>query len=173
MRRKHDAYYTPGWAVDRLLDAINIDHRASILEPCCGGCAISDRLSQRVLSPILTNDIDPACRAMTHYDYLTRPFSSQWTVTNPPFSLAFQFLLKALRESSIGVAMLLRLSFLEPTEVRGEWLAHNPPNLTLVTPRISFTGDGKCDNVTTAWFVWKHGDTDQRTIIIPKTPRRA
>lgn len=49
--------------------------------------------------------------------------------------------------------MLLRVSFLEPCNDRAEFLAAHPPRL-FVLPRISFTGDGKTDNVTCAWYVW-------------------
>jgi len=59
------------------------------------------------------------------------------------------------------VAMLLRLSFLEPTakvNPRGPWLAECPPSRLIVLPRCSYTGDGRTDSVTTAWMIWLRGD---------------
>jgi len=42
-----------------------------------------------------------------------RPCSADWVVTNPPFRLAEQFVLEALRVARIGVAILARTVFLE------------------------------------------------------------
>jgi len=166
MRRPRDAYYSPAWSVDALLRAVTIDPASRVLEPCSGTNQISNRLIALGYSNVITNDINPYASARHHDDYLAQSFSAQWTITNPPFSLAFQFLTKAYRESTHGVALLLRLSFIEPTRQRGEWLAAHPPTAVIVLPRISFTGDGRCDNVATAWFVWRHhAETQQITII--------
>lgn len=165
-RRKNDAYYTPSWAVDELLNHVSIS--CTVLEPCSGDGAISNRLIEHGLS-VDTNDINPSVDASTHLDYLSSAFSKRdWIVTNPPFSDAFEFLKLSLNGSYVGVAMLLRLSFLEPTYDRGEFLSKVPPNYVIVLPRISFTGDGKTDSVTTAWMVWVHGMKEQRVIIVPK-----
>lgn len=69
----------------------------------------------------------------------------------------------------VGVAMLLRLSYLEPTKDRGHWLNDHPPTQMIVLPRISFTGDGKTDSVTCAWMIWhKQG---KGTITIERNPK--
>jgi hypothetical protein len=57
----------------------------------------------------------------------------------------------------VGVAMMLRLSFEEPTahvNPRGPFLEANPLTRKLVMPRYSFTGNGNSDSVTTAWMIW-------------------
>jgi hypothetical protein len=64
--------------------------------------------------------------------------------------------------------MLLRLSFLEPTRERGPWLAANPPDLVIVLPRISFTGDGKTDSVTCAWMIWDKDIKDRGIVVSPR-----
>jgi hypothetical protein len=61
--------------------------------------------------------------------------------------------------------MLLRLSYLEPTEDRGAWLNSHPPTDLIVLPRISFTGNGKTDSVTCAWIVWRKQCNTQRIAI--------
>lgn len=55
---------------------------------------------------------------------------------------------------------LLRLSFLEKASNRATLLEgifkHFALETVLVTPRISFTGDGKVDSMTTAFFHWSN-----------------
>lgn len=160
-RRPLDAYYSPTWAVDELIkhleDELLNPGRHLVLEPCCGDGAISNRLRSHGFQ-VVTNDMNQTVDAQYQYDYLDSPrlpkVGAEWIITNPPFSLAFPMLQKALDEVLIGVAFLLRLSFLEPTYNRSEFLSQNPPTGLIITPRISFTKDGNTDSVTTAWMVW-------------------
>lgn len=46
-----------------------------------------------------------------HPDYAWRP--ADWIITNPPFNLGAEFVMKALELSRVGVAMLVRMQFLE------------------------------------------------------------
>jgi len=64
---------------------------------------------------------------------------------------------RAVREARVGVAMLLRITFREPTRhrfPRGPWLAAHPVSRVLTLPRYSYTQDGRTDSVTTEWCVW-------------------
>jgi hypothetical protein len=90
-----------------------------------------------------------------------------WVVSNPPFTCCTPIIVGAFRVARKGVAMLLRLSYLEPCNDRAEFLAAHPPSL-IVLPRISFTGDGKSDNVTCAWFVWDFDRHDSTVKIVTK-----
>lgn len=175
MRRKLDAYFTPASAVESLLKVVTI--WGSVLEPCSGQGAISEALisDNRWLK---TNDIDPAMPSMLHADATTPEFwqgwaENQWVVSNPPFKAATQIVKLAHAHASIGVAMLLRLSFLEPCEDRAEFLSEHPPNVLIVLPRISFTGDGKTDSVTCAWMVWNKHYAGSRIVIERKGARKA
>lgn len=168
MRRKNDAYYTPTWATEALLkkNYINIHPVEQVFEPCVGDGAISEVLQKHVEKPVLTNDIDFGVSAHYHSDAADPEFwisipdkhgndiSVDWVITNPPFSVAFPIVKNAYSKAKVGCAFLLRLSFLEPTYDRGEWLDRHPPQRLLVLPRISFTGDGKTDSVTCAWMIW-------------------
>lgn len=197
-RRENDAYYTPGWAVEQLIRHRNhVVGRANevVVEPCVGEGAIADPFRRRG-AVVYTNDLVPTIDADVHGDAQTshtwraiidhaiahtktEPFNGvaiDWTVTNPPFVAAMEILKQAHAHSRIGVAMFLRLSFLEPTEDRGPWLAAHPPDDLIVVPRISFTGDGKTDNVTCAWMIW-YTDRDyvmraprQPIVIVEKEP---
>ncbi|OUL23825.1 hypothetical protein BV378_20645 [Nostoc sp. RF31YmG] len=164
-RRKNDAYFTPTSAVDTLLN--HIDITGTLLEPCNGSGAISNRLKEDGLSVITTDIADNPQDDATTHQYWQRQKPYDWVVTNPPFDSASKILPKAYEYASVGVAFLLRLSYLEPCKDRGQWLAEHPPKL-IVLPRISFTGDGKVDSCTCAWMIWKKGYSSEDLIIVPK-----
>jgi hypothetical protein len=173
MRRTHDQYFTPASACEVLKahwdgwKSVN-----TLIEPCVGQ---GDIVSCFQSKPWFTIDIDQAVVANAHNDMSD---ASNWralslltpigcVITNPPFNCAFQILENAHRACT-RVAMLLRLSFLEPTRERGPWLAENPPDLVIVLPRISFTGDGKTDSVTCAWMIWDKEIKQRGVIVSPK-----
>jgi len=111
---------------------------------------------------VITNDLDVTHTADYHDNACDgkamiwgRPID--WVVTNPPFSDAAAILPIAFEQARVGVAFLLRLTFLEPCPNRGEWLRLNARHMTHLIvfgqPRPSFTGAGT-DSATVAWMVW-------------------
>lgn len=179
MRRKLDLYETDELLTRHLLQRVNI--RGRIVEPTAGPGAIA-----RVFLgyEIITNDIDPQHPTDMHGDaadplhpmwnnqlhwppvqvtsekkLATRTGGVDWVIANPPFNEAHNILPLAYSAAQVGVAFLLRLSYLEPCGNRGAWLqAHAPYMTNLIIfgqPRPSFTGNGRTDNVTTAWMVWR------------------
>lgn len=189
-RKALDRYLTRrSWDVEQLLS--NVDIRGSVMELCCGEKDIVEVIEKEMILPtyqpnrgrvhtIYTNDIDhtmnpdycldascPAC-----YDRnIPCEFSEEhsivlpivdWHITNPPYNLAPKIIPLAFQHARVGIAMLLRLSYLEPitrskrkdATHRGLWLAKYPPTDLLILPRYSYTGDGKTDSVTSAWMVW-------------------
>lgn len=86
-----------------------------------------------------------------------------WVMTNPPFAIADAFVTKGLRRARRGVALLLRLAFLEGAD-RHALLAGSEP-LTLLAPfseRVPMTL-GKWQPAASsatayAWFFWKKGE---------------
>lgn len=88
-------------------------------------------------------------------------FKADWIVTNPPFKEAITILDYSYSHANKGVAMLLRITFLEPTVNRSAFLKNHSDNLVRlipVNPRPKFRADTKStDSTTVAWFVWnKH-----------------
>lgn len=175
MRRKNDFYPTPAWATEELIRRVPI--YGGILECCAGDGAIADVLASMSGVKVWRNDIDPT---MPRLDFMADAAESDswdlfhqgdfdWTVTNPPFNQAAQIVPLAYEHSIFGIAILLRLSFLEPVEDRGAWLNEHPPTTLIVLPRISFTGDGKTDSVTCAWMVWEK--RKKGTITIAANPK--
>lgn len=160
MRRELDAYFTPLDATSAMVGLVN--PYGCVFEPCVGDGHIA-RIVERRATRVLTNDVDPKRSALAHFDardlrawraYHREAGPFDFVVSNPPFKDAIRIVQNAYQFARVGVVMLLRLSFLEPCDDRGEWLEQNPPTKQIVLPRISFTGDGHTDSVTCAWFVW-------------------
>lgn len=85
-------------------------------------------------------------------DFLSSTMGVGSIVTNPPFSLAFEFCQHAVNLSR-NVVMLLRLNFLA-SQKRKTWFTANPPTaLFILSKRPSFTG-GKTDACDYAWVAW-------------------
>ena len=157
-RKKNDFYPTPTWATETLIERCPCIS-GKILE-CASGAGDISRLLGKHFSTVSTNDIDLARDADYHLDLSTKPGwleiaeRPDWTVTNPPFCYAPKMVPLAYEFSAVGIAMLLRITFLEPCNNRIGFLSEHPPTQLIVMPRISFTGDGGKDLACTAWFIW-------------------
>lgn len=164
-RSEFDFYPTPAWATRSLVYHVPEIATSLVCECASGDDAITGVLRNEFGCPVLTNDIDQVHPALIHMDATqptfwfaaTRFFESgriDWTITNPPFNVAFPMLQFALMYSTVGVAFLLRKTFLEPTEERGEWLSLHPPSRIIGLPRHSFRGEGN-DSVACDWMIWE------------------
>lgn len=172
MRRHLDTYFTPKSAVLALLPSI--PHLTSIFECCNGDGDISDVFLDSGFNQVMTNDIQQFYPADHHFD-ATDPLSwhtlkskgvaMDFVVTNPPYTRAAEIVPLAYEHCTIGMAMLLRLSWLEPCANRRDWLRKYPPTELIVLPRISFTGNGKTDSVTCAWMIWNKAISTQKITI--------
>lgn len=147
----------------------------AVLECCAGDGKIAEVVNRRAGVDMYENDIDPQYGSQWNFDasqaWPNNIGRHSWVVTNPPFNAAARIIPLAYEHAMDGIAMLLRLSFLEPVEDRGAWLNANPPTKLVVLPRISFTGDGKTDSVTCAWMVWDKTGEIQREIVVAANPR--
>lgn len=157
-RRDMDAYYTPPGMTEALLRKCMI--RGRVLEPCAGDGSISVPL-RAVGCRVFENDLDKSV-GTAYNENAADPKAAiwrlglDWVVTNPPYSLAPLIVYNALMNYT-NVAMLLRLSFLEPCKNRADILTMYPLSKLIVfgQPRPSFTADGRTDAATVAWFVWE------------------
>lgn len=156
-RHKLDFYRTNEKLTEYLLQLE--DFQGDILEPCAGDGAIA-----HLLPNCYTNDIDPERETDYNIDASDDPSWAllgewDWIVTNPPFNQATNILRNAWQNSRVGIAFLLRLSYLEPCKDRRDLLRQTSDNLRYlipVNPRPKFRSDKKGgDNVTVAWFIWK------------------
>lgn len=155
-RRERDAYFTPDWATQQLLHAFPEIRGGVLLDPTCGDGRMARALSSR-FSRVVLNDIEPK-PGVTQYHMdarnhvLYEEARADYVISNPPFLLSGPLAWMALQGARVGVALLMRCTFLEPCEGR-EWLTRRPPDAVLALPRISFTGGGT-DSAPCWWFVW-------------------
>lgn len=178
-RRELDFYPTPSWCVDRLLDAVAVPG-SHYLEPCSGTrsiCSAVDAWREREGSGPArwtTVDINPIHMPNHCADFVCmggplgdRMFDA--VITNPPYSLALDFVQQSLRHSSF-VAALLRLNWLASAE-RQHWLRRHTPDVFVLPDRPSFTEDGQTDATDYAWMVWRNGIANGGTIqVLDRTP---
>lgn len=172
-RRELDFYETAPWQVDALVDYLP-ELSGTVLCPCVGDGSLMRRL--RALRPdlnVFTSDIDLARQAHTygdatqelHWLHMVKMFGGiDWVVENPPFNVEIDILKHAYKYAKIGVAVMARVSFTEPTTLpakegkrgspRGPWLSDHPYDKRITLERYSFTGNGSTDSATTDWLVW-------------------
>lgn len=171
-RRSGDAYLSAAGFVRPILPLL--DRGSTILEPCAGACDLVAPLREAGHT-VITADVDSACQVdhvldMTLAESWAQLPPVDWIVSNLPFSRALAILRHAIEHARVGVAVILRLTFLEPTtegpDARADWLEAHPLTRQIVLPRYSFTGDGKVDSVTCAWMIWERGKAP--AIFIPR-----
>lgn len=105
LRSKADFYQTPYALTRRLLEVEKFEGR--ILEPSCGAGAITAILKEAGYKDITAYDL-----MLDGKDFLAETRKFDAIITNPPFSLAKEFILKAC-EVAPRFAFLLPLSYLQ------------------------------------------------------------
>jgi hypothetical protein len=182
-RQADDYYRTPEWAIDDFLSAFYRREPGAfpriggkkmfVLDPCAGGDADHPTMPYPTAihgwgtdaDHTMTIDIREDSPAKVHGDYLTYPVQGLFTfdmiISNPPFTLAQQFIEKALTEVRVGgwVVFLLRLNFLGSQKRKPFWDTHMPNYIFLHSRRLSFRDDNKTDSVEYAHFCWQRGNT--------------
>lgn len=163
-RQQNDFYETNPGQVKALLDYLCLPWNTRVLEPCAGSGQIADQII-RDGHLVVTNDIDERFLGLNYYWDAATPefyahlkknkFRFHWIITNPPFNRALDIAKCAMPHAVEGMALLLRITWLEPTKDRAPFLKENPPNRIMVfgSPRPSYSG-GKTDSATSAWFIW-------------------
>jgi len=103
-RKKSDFYETPYSITEHLLKHENFNRELNICEPACGAGAITRVLEKFWHGTITAYDAD--------VDFLSEAGQYNYIVTNPPFSLALEFIKKAKTVATDKFALLLPLSYL-------------------------------------------------------------
>lgn len=159
-------YRTPVEATKSLI-AIEGDRLPNnIWEPACGDGAMAEPLFATGRN-IYSSDIeDRGYGAVTDFLGAYQDHYSLHTavVTNPPFSMAQEFVDQAFSFRNVSYcALLLRLSFLESGK-RKAWFEANPPARVHVSSRRlpmmhrdGYDGKKSTSAIPHAWFVWLRG----------------
>ena len=171
MRIENDQYFTPREAVYPLLKTLNLFVDDLVFEPCAGDGNIVQCLQDDGHDELLmTGDIDRNLRGLSFrgFDATDRrqwedawQINPDWVITNPPYKQpdCDRIIQNAWAFAEKGIAMLLRLTYLEPCQNRANFLKLAPlSNLIVLNPRPQFIpGKKSTDASTVAWFVWKKG----------------
>src|SRR5829696_5031826 len=105
-----DDFPTPPWAARALFEHVLGDdgpsRRMSCLEPACGAGHMAEVLKEFVERVDASDAYDYGYGEVR--DFLLEPYragSYDWVITNPPFRLAQEFVIKGLEVARIGVAL--------------------------------------------------------------------
>ena len=165
-RKESDSYFTPYELTRRFLDKWGISKVCSILEPCCGQAnAIVKVLEQNRHTNIISHDLNidgvDFLKDVVDENSIMETYS--YLITNPPYSLAFEFIQKAKMVVDEEFAMLLPLSYLHGKKRYDSiWLDKKfPLKKVYIFTRYPMLGkelrdDGKMETgmMVYAWFVW-------------------
>ena len=169
-RAEDDFYATPSFCAEMLME--NEIFAPTIWECACGMGHLSEAFSRGGYDVISTDLVDRGY-GTSGVDFLetTRlPKEDISIVTNPPYSLAKEFVLHSLELLHEGqkCAFFLKIQFLEG-QSRWELFRDNPPKTVYVSiRRISCLRNGEGDKMASAicycWFVWEKGFKGEPTI---------
>jgi hypothetical protein len=167
---------TPGWCVHRFIERATFLPKGTWFEPCAGNGDIIQGVGDIRKSPIywhaneLRSECEPALRKLANQvvigsflDWKVEPNAPRQydvIITNPPFSLAMEVILKSL-ELADYVCMLLRLNFLGSAD-RHSFFREMMPDVFVIPERPSFDGKG-ADSIEYAWFVWPQPEQRKRS----------
>jgi hypothetical protein len=161
-RREADFYSTPYSLTRLFLETGALHPECATLEPAAGDGAITKVLAEYGFCNVRATDIQ------TGVDFLTCHTPVQQLVTNPPYSLAYEFIQHAKEVATERFALLLPLSYLHgKARYDNIWLDKQYPLTSVyVFTRYPHLGeqmreDGKCKTgmMVYAWFVWEKGAT--------------
>jgi hypothetical protein len=174
MQQRHEApdsldfFPTPPWATRALMETLSargyVYHRSTVWEPACGEGHMAEVLRE-YFATVDASDIHDYGRGYRVGDFcgtlLRSETASQpdWIITNPPYNAAAEFLVRALEEAWAGVALLLRISWLEGAERYHTIFTRHPPTTVAVfAGRVSMVKgcwDPDASRPTSyAWFIW-------------------
>jgi hypothetical protein len=186
-----DFFPTPPWATRALCEHVlpavwpYPDRFAcSALDPACGAGHMALALEDYFRDVSAADIFDYGFASVA--DFLhpdTYPHGGDdlevdWIITNPPFNLALEFIQKALTIAKRGVAMLVRMQFLEGEGRFDRLFIRRPPQIVAVfAERVPMHKGRWVINGKSAtayvWLVWRrhvpHDWAHQRVMWIPKS----
>lgn len=184
---------TPPWATRALLEIVlpqtgAAREFASAWDPACGEGHMTGVLEEYPIAVVGTDIFDysdgskmPPCW-LRKQDFLDKKAEApvvDWIVTNPPFGDKTEpFVLRALELASVGVAMFVRLQWLESIGRYEAIFRDRPPTIiAFFAERVPLhMGRWEPDGATATayiWLVWKKGAAPRAPFWIPPGQRKA
>jgi hypothetical protein len=178
-----DDFPTPPWATRALCEWLRGFHalgEQSCREPAANRGHMARALLES-FGMVLASDVHDYGMGYPVRDYLFGPASdlsrTDWTITNPPFRLAEQFVDRALELSNRGCAMLVRSAFLEGVGRYERLFSKRPPTAVLQFSERVVMHKGKLapeGSTATAycWLTWEHACAGTTLLWIPPCRKR-
>jgi hypothetical protein len=174
-----DDFPTPPWATRALLEHVigqgEDFSQQTCLEPACGAGHMAKVLKD-YFGEVRCSDAHSYGYAPIR-DFLTHPYETNavdWVITNPPFRLGEEFVLRALQVARRGVAILARTVFLESSGRYQRIFQENPPTkfaqFVERVPMVKGRLDSKASTATGyAWFIWEQWSiSEPRLMWVPR-----
>ncbi len=175
-----DNFPTPPWATRALIEhVIKSDvSKSTCLEPACGAGHMS-KVLEEYFANVESSDAYPYGYGQEK-DFLTgnfEPKSVDWVITNPPFRLAEEFVLKGVKLAREGVCMLTRTVFIESIGRYSRLFSKNKPQyfaqFTERVPMVKGRLDRKASTATGyCWIVWDAKTSRRSTEVVWIPPCR-
>lgn len=171
-----DDFPTPPWATRALCEWLrrNWDDEPSdwpgftVREPAANRGHMVRPLAE-YFGEVEASDVHDYGAGFPLRDYLwgALPPMVDWTITNPPFKLAEQFIARMAETSRHGFAVIVRTAFLEGQARYANLFSKNPPSHVLqFTERVVMHKGRLAPEGSTAtaycWLVWIDGEDDTR-----------
>ncbi len=160
-----DDFPTPPWATRALVEHI-LDDKSDLanltcLEPACGAGHMAKVLKEYFKEVQCADAYEYGYADVK--DFLSHSYKADtfdWVITNPPFRLAEEFVLRAHKIARRGVAILARTVFLESVGRYDGIFRRLPPTkfaqFVERVPMVRGRLDGKATTATGyAWLVWE------------------
>ena len=186
-RIDNDFYATDPIAVQKLLTKYAINGN-EILEPCVGNGNIANAINNFYTNKVNITGIDIVDRGYPNtivHDYLTWKTDRKFDciITNPPYSLAKEFIEKSMSLLNDGygedglpngqLIMLLKIQFLEGIKRKKLFEKYPPKYIYVFRSRMAtwnngqpfdFNGKKWATTICHAWFIWEKGSTTEPII---------
>jgi hypothetical protein len=155
-----DFFPTPPWATRALVELVLGDQLGSIWEPACGEGHMAEVLRE-YCDNVDATDIFDYGYGIPDVDFLNPvnagSIQDDWIITNPPFGdVTEQFVLRALDVAKIGVAMFVRVQWLESVGRYEAIFRDRPPTcVAFFAERVNLCkGRWEPDGTTASFYIW-------------------
>lgn len=157
-RQSDDFYPTPPEVTRGLLRVMNFGERV-ILEPAAGNYAMAGEI-ERAGYKVIASDLVPRDPRVIQQDFFQlRTTTAKAIITNPPFSLATQFIEHSLDVLEVDyLALVLKSTFWHASTRLPLFERLRPAIIAPITWRPDFLNKGR-PTMDCSWIVWKRGFT--------------
>lgn len=154
-RHMNDFYPTPPECTHALLwflEQKKLIHRRSLIwEPACGSGSMVNVIKARGYD-CLSSDIDKGTDFLSNTATAEYERSCDWIITNPPFSIAKEFIIRA-KQTQKPFAFLLKSQYWHSSKRLELFRRYQPTYILPLTWRPDFTGQ-RGSLLDMIWVVW-------------------